>query len=154
MEIQKIERHFEEEHESPKLRKIGYAMQKCSLCRDELGSGRQAGNGEGNIESPRLVFKHDKNHKSEDKRGNSVQESEPPTPPPAEQSLQPTSATEYKPTHPSDERGQEDHTRDRTPKALHCTAQDITSQKICAQGVTIPWGKKLITTVNFHRIVE
>src|SRR5712692_11964873 len=114
VEIQKIERHFEEEHESTKLRKVAYALQKRGLCCDELGSGRQAGNGEGNIESPRLVFKHDKNHKSEDKRGNSVQESEPPTPPPAEQSLQPTSATEYKPTHASDERGQEDHTRDRT----------------------------------------
>jgi hypothetical protein len=100
------------------------------------------------------VFKHDKNHKSEYKRGNSVQESEPSTPPPAEPSLPPASAIEYKPTHASYERGQENHTRDRTPKALHRTAQDITSQKICAQGVTIPWSKKLIATVNFHRIVE
>ena len=49
---------------------------------------------------------------------------------------------------------QDDHTRDRTPKAFHRTTQDVTSKKICAQCVTIAWGKELIATVNFHRIVE
>ena len=154
VEIQKIERHFEEEHESTKLRQVGDALQKRGLGCDELGSGRQAGNGEGNLESLRLVFTHDKDHKSEYKRGNSVQESETSTPPQAEHALSLTFTTEYKPTHAPYERGQEDHTGDRTPKAFHRTTQDVTSKKICAQCVTIPWSKKPIAAVNFHRIVE
>src|SRR6266568_2724878 len=61
---------------------------------------------------------------------------------------------EDKPTHTSDDHRQDDHTRDRAPKAFHRTTQDVTSKKICAQGITIAWGQELIATVNFHRIVE
>ena len=153
-EIQKIERHFQEEHESTKLRKMSYTMQKRRLGCDELGSGWQTGDGEGNIESPRPMFQHDKDHKREDKRGNGMEEREASTPPPAEPSLPPAFATQYEPTRASYESGQEDHTRDRTSKALHRTTQDITSKKIGAQCITIPWSEKLIATVNFHRIVE
>src|SRR5712692_11691165 len=154
VEIQKIERHFEEEHESTKLRQVAYTLQKRVLCCDKLCSCRQAGNGVGNIESPRLMFRHDKDHKSEHKRRNGVQEHEATMPPEAEPSLSPPFTTAYKPTHAPYEGGQEDHPGDRTPKAFHRTTQDVTSKEICAQCITIPWGKKLIVAVNFHRIVE
>src|SRR5262249_50888836 len=93
-------------------------------------------------------------HESEHKRWNTVQECETCTPAQAEQALYSPFVIEDKPTHTSDDHRQDDHTRDRAPEAFHRTTQDITSQKICAQGVTIAWGKKLITTVNFHRIVK
>jgi len=154
VEIQKIEGYFEEQHQSTKLRTVSYAPERRSFFGHALGRDRQTGNSKGNIESPRVVFKHDKDHKSEHKRWNAVQECETGAPPQAEQALYSPFAIEDKPTHTLYDHSQDDHPGDRTPKTLHRTTQDVTSKKICAQCVTIAWGKELITTVNFHRIVE
>src|ERR671930_2764400 len=117
VEIQKIEGHLEEQHQSTKLRTVGYTLQRRGGCGHELGRDRQTGNSQGKIESPRVVFKHDKDHKSEHKSWNDVQECEPCTPPQAEQSRYAPFAVEDKPTHTPDDHRQDDHTRDRAPKA-------------------------------------
>src|SRR5215475_9431578 len=154
VEIQKIEDYLEEQHHSTKLHTVGYTLERGGFCGHELGRDRETGNSKGNIESPRVVFKHDKNHKSEHKRWNALQECEPCTPPQTEQSLYSSFAIEDKPTHTSDDHCQGDYARNRAPKAFHRTTQDVTSKKICAQCVTIAWSEELIATVNFHRIVE
>jgi hypothetical protein len=72
VKIQKIERHFEEQHESTELCPVGHALERRGLFGHELGRDRQTGNSQGSIESPSVVFEHDKGHKSEHKRWNTV----------------------------------------------------------------------------------
>ena len=40
VEIQKIERHFEEQHESTKLRTVGYTLERRGFFGHELGRDR------------------------------------------------------------------------------------------------------------------